>query len=89
MNPAEALAHLARAILNGGPPRPEGVRACVGDQLVEPVELSYTGQDADGTHEWVALFDIHPDTVNGLRMDLLPGHTSVSCAFPTTPEDSP
>lgn len=89
MNPTEALAQLARAILNGGPPRPQGVRARVGDQFIEPVALSYAGRDESGTHEWVAMFDIHPDTVDGVHMDVLPGRTSVSFAFPTTTEDSP
>lgn len=95
MNPAEALGHLTRALLRGAPPpeeeprRPEGVRARVGDQFIEPVDVSYVGIGQEGTHEWVALFDIDPDTVDGMHMDLLPGMTSVSFAFPTTPEDSP
>lgn len=89
MNPGEALGHLARAILNGGPPRPEGVRARIGDQLIDAVELSYAGVNDNGSHEWVATFDIDPDTVEGIHVDLLPGHTAVSFAFPIPPEDSP
>lgn len=89
MNPAEAAGHLARAMFRGAPPRPQGVRARVGDQLIEPVELTYAGIGEEGTHEWVALFDIDPDTVDGIHADLLPGRTSISFAFPTTPEDSP
>lgn len=95
MNPSEALGHLTRALLRGARPpeeeprRPEGVRARVGDQFIEPVELTYAGIDENGTHEWVALFDIDPDTVDGMHLDLLPGLTSVSFAFPIPPEDSP
>lgn len=89
MNPAEALGHLTRVLLHGAPRAPVGVRARVGDQFIEPVDLSYAGIGEEGTHEWVALFDIDPDTVEGMHVDLLPGMTSVSFAFPIPPEDSP
>lgn len=88
MNPGEALGHLARALLNGAPPRPEGVRARVGDQLIDAVDLSYAGLNDNGSHEWVATFDIDPGDVEGIHVDLLPGHTAVSFAFPTDTEDS-
>lgn len=89
MNPAEALAQLARAMLNGGPPRPQGVRVRIGDQYIEPVELTYTGQNPLGNHEWLATFDVDGDDVDGVHVDVLPGRTSVALAFPISPENSP
>jgi hypothetical protein len=89
MNPAEALAHLTRAMFQGAPPRPQGVRVRIGDQFIEPVALTYTGQNPLGNHEWLATFDVDGDDVDGLHVDVLPGRTSVALAFPINPEDSP
>jgi hypothetical protein len=89
MNAAEALAQLARAMLNGGPPRPEGVRVRVDGQLIEAAELSYIGQNAQGTHEWRATFNVAGDDIDGVHIDRLPGHTAVVISCLREPEDSP
>jgi len=89
MSPDEALARLARAMLNGGPPRPEGVRVRVNGQLIDAAEVSYIGQNAKGTHEWVATFNVAGDDIDGVHIDRLPGHTAVQISCLIDPEDSP
>lgn len=89
MNAAEALAQLARALFNAGPPRPQGLRVRVGHQVIEAAELSYVGKNERGTHEWRATFDVVCEDIDGLHVDVLPAHTAVMISCLTNPEDSP
>lgn len=90
MSPIEALARLARAMfVRGLPRRPEGVRVRVGGQLIEAADVSYIGQNAKGSHEWRATFNVSGDDIDGVHIDRLPGHTAVIIACLRDPEDNP
>lgn len=89
MNPVEALVNLFTATFRGAPPRPEGVRASVRGQWIEPTHLNYVGKSASGSHEWVAQFDAHVDDIDDFRIGVLPGRTSIALAFRANREDSP
>lgn len=71
------------------PRRPQGVLAIVDGLPVEPVDVEYAGRDAAGDHQWIAMFDIEPDSVDSVHIDLLPGFTSVNFAFPKPSGDTP
>lgn len=68
------------------PRRPQGILAIVDGIPTEPVDVEYAGVDANGEHQWIAMFDAEPARVDSVHIDLLPGRTSVSFAFPTDPE---
>lgn len=89
MNIVKALAGLVSVLYRGQPQEPQGIRASMGDQWVTPIELRYCGRNALGHHEWLARFDVYDDDVDGLHIDVMPGRTSLSFAFLTSPEDTP
>lgn len=89
MNPITALAKLVRFLHHGPARPPQGVRALVDDQWIEPIELVYVGKNERGNDEWIARFDVLGDDVNDFHIDLLPGRTSLAFAFLTDPGDTP
>jgi hypothetical protein len=89
VNIVKALAGLVSVLYHGEPRPPQGIRATMGDQWIEPVKVTYVGQNPLGNHEWLATFDVCGDDVDGLHIDVLPGRTSVALAFLINPEDSP
>lgn len=71
------------------PRKPQGVLAIVDGIPTEPVSVEYAGVDPTGEHQWIAVFDFNGDQVDSVHIDLLPGHTSVSFAFPTPTGEAP
>jgi hypothetical protein len=59
------------------PEPPVNVRVVYADNTEVPVDTVYVGVDEIGDHVWRVLDPPNPAEITGLRIDALPGRTSV------------
>lgn len=68
------------------PPAPINVRLIVDGQII-PLELAYTGVNADGLYEWAATTDVYVDVGQPFEFaaDVLPKYTIITLAHVRRP----
>lgn len=70
------------------PRPPSGVSVIINGQPVDATKIEYEGVNANGSHQFTAVFDVGTEDIESVHIDLLPGNTSVGFAFDPPPEDT-